>query len=237
MIRVGICDDDPATREALNRILERRREFVIAASVSSGEEAVAYRGGVDVWLMDVRMRGMSGVETCAALRKAAPPPSVIMMTAFPDSSVANAVSAGAMGFLYKDVRPDHLVGAIQAAQKGLASLSPDAMATMANTPIMGAMSAGAFDDIVRDEVDERLVELVLDGHPAEVMAEMMEMSDSGLKKRLGKLMQRAGVTTRPLLMAKLYAARAARDAQHVDVAANVRSVWSRRTTWTSESTY
>ena len=109
---------DPATREALNRILERRREFVIAASVSSGEEAVAYRGGVDVWLMDVRM-------------------------------------------------------------------------------------------IVRDEMDARLVELVLEGHSAEAMLQMIDLSDSGLKKRLGKLMRRAGVTTCPLLMAKLYAARAA----------------------------
>ena len=118
MIRVGICDDDPATREALNRILERRRGFVIAASVSSGEEAVAYRGGVDVWLMDVRM-------------------------------------------------------------------------------------------IVRDEMDARLVELVLEGHSAEAMLQMIDLSDSGLKKRLGKLMRRAGVTTCPLLMAKLYAARAA----------------------------
>ena len=209
MIRVGICDDDLATREALIRILERRRGFVIAASVSSGEEAVAYRGRVDVWLMDVRMRGMSGVETCAALRKAAPPPSVIMMTAFPDSSVANAVSAGALGFLYKDVRPEHLVRAIRAAPKGVASLSPDAMATMANTPIMGEMGADAFDEIVRDEMDARLVELVLEGHSAEAMLQMIDLSDSGLKKRLGKLMRRAGVTTCPLLMAKLYAARAA----------------------------
>ncbi len=118
MIRVGICDDDLATREALIRILERRRGFVIAASVSSGEEAVAYRGRVDVWLMDVRM-------------------------------------------------------------------------------------------IVRDEMDARLVELVLEGHSAEAMLQMIDLSDSGLKKRLGKLIRRAGVTTCPLLMAKLYAARAA----------------------------
>ncbi|HMS35818.1 MAG TPA: response regulator transcription factor [Arachnia sp.] len=212
MIRVGICDDDPATREALNRILERRREFVIAASVSSGEEAVAYDGDVEVWLLDVRMRGMSGIETCAALRKAVPPPAVIMMTAFPDSSVANAVSAGALGFLYKDVRPEHLVRAIRAAPKGVASLSPDAMATMANTPIMGGIDAYAFDGIVRDEVDAQLVELVLEGHSAEAMLPLIELSDSSLKKRLGKLMRRAGVSTRPLLMAKLYAAKAARDA-------------------------
>jgi DNA-binding NarL/FixJ family response regulator len=158
------------------------------------------------------MRGMSGIETCAALRKAVPPPAVIMMTAFPDSSVANAVSAGTLGFLYKDVRPDHLVRAIRAAPKGLASLSPDAVATMANTSIMGEMGADAFGDIVRDEVDERLVELVLAGHSAEAMAELTGMSDSGVKKRLSKLMRRAGVSTRPLLMAKLYAARAARDA-------------------------
>ena len=103
MIRVGICDDDLATREALIRILERRRGFVIAASVSSGEEAVAYRGRVDVWLMDVRM-------------------------------------------------------------------------------------------IVRDEMDARLVELVLEGHSAEAMLQMIDLSDSGLKKRLGKLMRRAGVS-------------------------------------------
>jgi hypothetical protein len=44
------------------------------------------------------------------------------------------------------------------------------------------------------------------------MAELTGMSDSGVKKRLSKLMRRAGVSTRPLLMAKLYAARAARDA-------------------------
>jgi DNA-binding CsgD family transcriptional regulator len=61
-------------------------------------------------------------------------------------------------------------------------------------------------------VDERLVELVLAGHSAEAMAELTGMSDSGVKKRLSKLMRRAGVSTRPLLMAKLYAARAARDA-------------------------
>ena len=63
--------------------------------------------------------------------------------------------------------------------------------------------------IVRDEMDARLVELVLEGHSAEAMLQMIDLSDSGLKKRLGKLMRRAGVTTRPLLMAKLYAARAA----------------------------
>ena len=61
-----------------------------------------------------------------------------------------------------------------------------------------------------DSQNWKTVELVLEGYAVEVMATKLGMSESGFKKRLGRLMQRAGVTTRPLLMARLYAARAAR---------------------------
>jgi len=75
---------------------------------------------------------------------------------------------------------------------------------------MGWASPDAYEGIVIDDKDERIVQLVLEGHAVEAMAAQLGMSESGFKKRLGRLMRRAGVTTRPLLMARLYAARAAR---------------------------
>ncbi|MFT3887679.1 MAG: response regulator transcription factor [Arachnia sp.] len=213
MIKVGICDDDPTSRAGLGNIVTRHKDLDLVASVSSGEEAVAYGGGVDVWLMDVRMRGMSGVEACARLLTAERPPKVIMVTAFPDSRLAEAVKAGAIGFLYKDARPAHLVHAIRTAALGLAVGTPEAVAKMAEEPLMGAVTPDALDTIVQDPTDARLAALIVQGHPTDVMAAKLGLSESGVKKRLRILMDRAGVSSRPLLMARLFAVSAARGSR------------------------
>ena len=90
------------------------------------------------------------------------------------------------------------------------NVSREAIAALLDEPLMGWASPDAYEGIVIDDKDERIVQLVLEGHAVEAMAAQLGMSESGFKKRLGRLMRRAGVTTRPLLMARLYAARAAR---------------------------
>ena len=105
----------------------------------------------------------------------------------------------------------HRRHALKPAAEGLSVSSPSAIAALLDEPLTGWVGPGVYEGIIVDEKDERIVELVLEGHAVEVMAARLGMSESGFKKRLGRLMQRAGVTTRPMLMARLFAARAARE--------------------------
>lgn len=210
VIRVAICDDQVLALEGLASIVALDPELKVVFLAGTREEALAFRDPVDVWLLDVAMPGLSAAETCRRLREGAHGPRVLMITAFPDSRITDSMKAGASGYLYKDAPAAHLRHALKTAAEGLSVSSPEAIAALLDEPLMGWASPDAYEGIVIDDKDERIVQLVLEGHAVEAMAAQLGMSESGFKKRLGRLMQRAGVTTRPLLMARLYAARAAR---------------------------
>lgn len=210
MIRVAICDDQVLALEGLASLVALDPELKVVFLAGTREEALAFRDPVDVWLLDVAMPGLSAAETCRRLREGAHGPRVLMITAFPDSRITDSMKAGASGYLYKDAPAAHLRHALKTAAEGLSVSSPETIAALLDEPLMGWASPDAYEGIVIDDKDERIVQLVLEGHAVEAMAAQLGMSESGFKKRLGRLMQRAGVTTRPLLMARLYAARAAR---------------------------
>lgn len=211
MIRVGICDDDFDTREHLAIVLGRDPGLRVVVKAPSGEAAVAYNGKIDVWLMDVRMHGISGSEACRRIRARDDPPQILMLTGVPDSRVAEALDAGAVGFLYKDVRPAHLCSAIKLAADGVSVSDRSAVDQVLNRPLMSGVDPDTYNNIVRDELDEQIVEWVLDGEPDRAIVQATGLSLSGVKKRLAAMRTRADAGSRPLLMAKLYAARASRD--------------------------
>ncbi|MBK7822770.1 MAG: response regulator transcription factor [Tessaracoccus sp.] len=210
MIRVGLCDDDALSLQGVASILSRDPDLVVVHLAQNRESALSFPHPVDVWLLDVAMPGLSAAETCRRLRANEGSPRVLMLTAFPSGNVTESLKAGASGYLYKDVRPAHLLHAVKTAAQGLSVSSPEAIASLLDEPLIGQLGPDVYGKIVQDEDDERLVGIVLEGHSVDVMAGRLGLSESGLKKRLGRLMQRAEVTTRPLLMARLYAAKAAR---------------------------
>lgn len=211
MIRVGLCDDDALSLQGVASILSRDPDLVVVHLAQNRESALSFPHPVDVWLLDVAMPGPTAAESCRRLREGAHRPRVLMITAFPDSRITDSLKAGASGYLYKDAPAAHLRHALKTAAEGLSVSSPSAIAALLDEPLTGWVGPGVYEGIIVDEKDERIVELVLEGHAVEVMAARLGMSESGFKKRLGRLMQRAGVTTRPMLMARLFAARAARE--------------------------
>ena len=211
MIRVAICDDEPLALNGLASIVALDPELEVVGLAGTREEAFALAGPIDVWLLDLAMPGPTAAESCRRLREGAHRPRVLMITAFPDSRITDSLKAGASGYLYKDAPAAHLRHALKTAAEGLSVSSPSAIAALLDEPLTGWVGPGVYEGIIVDEKDERIVELVLEGHAVEVMAARLGMSESGFKKRLGRLMQRAGVTTRPMLMARLFAARAARE--------------------------
>jgi len=126
-LRVLVADDQALVRAGFRMILTADGIDVVAEA-TNGVEAVdaVRRTRPDVVLMDIRMPELDGLEaTRRILAGAAGDPRVIMLTTFDlDHYVYAALSAGASGFLLKDVTPEHLVAAVRLVRSGDALLAP-----------------------------------------------------------------------------------------------------------------
>ncbi|MER6996067.1 response regulator transcription factor [Streptomyces sp. NPDC000410] len=125
--RVVIVDDQALVRTGFRMILAADGIEVVAEA-SDGDEAIAAvrRTRPDVVLMDIRMPGTDGLEaTRRILQDDGTPPRVIILTTYDlDRYVYAALSAGASGFLLKDVTPEQLAASVRLIRTGDALLAP-----------------------------------------------------------------------------------------------------------------
>ncbi len=114
-IRIMIIDDHPVVRVGLASMLSTQPDIQVVGSASSGLEALTLLDAItpDVVLMDLRMSGMSGLETIRAINLRNDPPRIIVLTSFDtDEDIYQSVGAGAQGYVLKDTPQDRLLEAI-----------------------------------------------------------------------------------------------------------------------------
>lgn len=120
-LRVFIADDHELVRYALRTVLEAEADMVVVGEGHDGESTL---GGVeihqpDVLVLDLRMPGIGGVETCRIIKDRFPAVSVLVLTSYDeDEELFGVISAGACGYLLKDSRPDRIVRAIRSVSEG-----------------------------------------------------------------------------------------------------------------------
>jgi DNA-binding NarL/FixJ family response regulator len=125
-LRVVIADDHPAYRAGLARML-RANGIDVVAEASNGESAIrtVVETNPDVVVMDLNMPGLSGLEATRRLVDAAPSTRVLVLSVSAQGGdVAEAMEAGAYGYVLKDGPLEELVGGIRAAAAGQAVISP-----------------------------------------------------------------------------------------------------------------
>jgi two-component system, NarL family, response regulator LiaR len=128
-IRVMIVDDHAVVRSGLTAFLQAYDDLELAGNARTGDEAVQLCTQVhpDVVLMDLIMPGMDGAAATHAIRQCCPETQVVILTSFKDEYlVQNALRAGAIGYLLKDVQAEELAEAIRLAHAGQSILSPEA---------------------------------------------------------------------------------------------------------------
>jgi len=126
LIAVVLVDDQPLVRAGLQRILSADEGFTVVGECGDGSAAVdAVRTvAADVVLMDVRMRGMDGIEATRQIRALDGPP-VLVLTTFDDDEVLwGAIDAGAAGFVLKEASAEDLIAATRTVASGGAWLDP-----------------------------------------------------------------------------------------------------------------
>ncbi len=123
MIRVVVADDQQAVREGLVALLGLLDDITVVASAGNGREAVEalVTHPADVVLMDLRMPELDGVAATRLIRRDHPGTAVVVLTTYADdTSIADALRAGARGYLTKDAGRTEIAAALRSAAAGQA---------------------------------------------------------------------------------------------------------------------
>jgi DNA-binding NarL/FixJ family response regulator len=126
-VRIVVVDDQEVVRVGFGALLDTQPDFTVVGTAADGVEAVRLCGELhpDVVLMDVRMPTMDGIEATTRITAAPEAPRILILTTFDlDEHVYDALSAGASGFLLKDVTAERLFDAVRVVAAGEALLAP-----------------------------------------------------------------------------------------------------------------
>jgi DNA-binding NarL/FixJ family response regulator len=126
-IRILLCEDQTLVRDGLHTILDLQPGMAVVGEAGDGEAAVqlALELRPDIVLMDIQMPRRNGVEATALITAACPGCKVIVLTTFDnDDYVFDAVKAGAMGYMLKDVPKTELVDTIRRVHAGESFIQP-----------------------------------------------------------------------------------------------------------------
>ncbi len=186
-----LADDHRMLREGLSRSMSEHG-FDVVGEARDGVEAVnmAYSLTPDVVLMDVSMPEMDGVEACRQVRLAVPNTKVVMLTMHADQDVlANAIRAGACGYLVKDCSTEEISDAVRMAFNGDTALSPQLAASMLNEVRKLDMTPSREDRVVTKR-EEEVLQLIADGGSTSEVAEQMYISQKTVKNHLASIYQK-----------------------------------------------
>jgi DNA-binding NarL/FixJ family response regulator len=126
VIRLVVVDDQEVVRAAFGALLGTQPDFEVIATAADGAQAVRVCEQLrpDVVLMDVRMPVMDGIEATRRIAVDGGPRILVLTTFDLDEHVYDALSAGASGFLLKDVTAERLFDAVRVVAAGEALLAP-----------------------------------------------------------------------------------------------------------------
>ena len=200
-MRVLLIDDHALVRRGIEELLQSRGVQVVA-SVGSGEEGVrrARELSADLILLDVRMPGMSGIETLERLRASGVQAPVVMLTmSREDADLSAALRAGARGYLLKDMEPEDLLPALQAAAQGDSVVAQELVGSLAglvrkDAPPPAPRPAAPFAELTPRE--REILEHIADGASNKMIARALDITDGTVKLHVKAILRKLGVRSR-----------------------------------------
>lgn len=211
-ITVGIVEDDPIVLEGLSRIIRDSSQVRLAGVARTGAQAMAMarEGGIDVYLVDLGLPDMSGVEVIARIMRESKSAQCMVLSAFGDQRhLMESLSAGATGYVLKDEALPHLVDNIVRLHNGAAPLSPVVAKLLVNQLVQRSLEAPDTDrrlqairkfGLAPREVE--VLDLLAQGLPIALIATKLTVSSHTVNQHLRGVYRKLGVHSRAMAVAE-----------------------------------
>lgn len=200
-VRVGIVDDDPIVRSAVELYLKTDPGIVVVGTGNNGAEGVALVKAqhIDVLIMDIRMPVQDGIAATAEVRKVSPHTKVLLLTSIDtDSDVRDGLAAGAAGYLLKDTSVEALVGGVRSVHLGNSVLS-DGMLSRVFRPRPRLVTK-----VELSARENQVLQLLCRGYSNDEIGHELFLSDSTVKTHVSAIIAKLGVTSRLKAVARAY---------------------------------
>lgn len=195
-IRVLVVDDHAVVRGGLSTFLLAYDDLKLVGEAANGVEALAAveRCRPDVVLMDLMMPEMDGATATRLLREKHPEVQVIALTSFKeDDLVQGVLTAGAIGYLLKNVSADELVNAIRSAHVGRPTLAPEATRALIHSATQTRQQPLGHD---LTERERDVLALMVTGMNNNEIADRLVVSRSTIKYHVSNILSKLQATTR-----------------------------------------
>lgn len=199
-IRVVICDDQDLVRDGLQAILSTAPGIEVVGEADSGEQAVELIVALrpDVVLMDLKMRGMSGVQATRSILDRVPGTRVLVLTTYDSPEwLMDAIRSGASGYLLKDTPRERLVDAIRGTASGRTHVDPGVAGQLfdsVSTPGAQPPASGIAADLTDREMD--VLRLLGRGLTNADIAEQLYLSEGTVRNYVSAVLTKLGVSDR-----------------------------------------
>jgi len=199
--RVLIVDDHQVVREGIQQMLKLESDIVVVGEADNFEDALqqAKLLSPNIILMDIQMPGINGIEATRILKKNMPDCHIIMLTLY-EEYIAEAIEAGADGYLLKDIKRDELIRAIRAVEQGKVPLSP------LSKEVLGEI-ATAREDAEELQLSDRelsILQLIANGNNTGQIKTQLFLSDATVKRDVRSIFDKLSVRNRSEAVAEAY---------------------------------
>ena len=194
MIRILLVDDHAVVREGYRRLLERRADLRVVAEAGSAEEAlqIVREGLPDLIILDLSLPGMGGIELTQRILQRHPEAHILIFSMHRDPLfAAQALRAGALGYVTKSSRPDVLIQAVYKVAHREKVLSPDIAPEMALTLLEG--TSNPAEELSPREFE--ILRLLLDGRGNEEIGNILNLSPKTVQNVHYQIKTKLGVRT------------------------------------------
>ncbi len=194
LVRTLVVDDHPVVRRGIAFALGAFDDICVVGEASNGDEAVRLcdMHRPDVVVMDMMMPGMDGSAATRKIREQNPTTQVLVLSSFHEAQlVRDALKAGAIGYLLKDVAIDELAQAVRSASRGQSTLH-----RAATQALIQAQSARP--ELIEDLTDRQrqVLALVVQGRSNQEIAKQLYLGLSTVRFHVSAILAKLGAANR-----------------------------------------